>query len=143
MPDHEFCEASMKESEPFYRVREFAELTGITVRTLHHYDRIGLLKPKARTPAGYRVYGKDEITRLQQIVTLKFIGLSLTEIRSILNREHPRPSDMLRSQRLLLEQRRLHLERAIHALAVAEQMAETEGKPDSEVLRKIIEAINM
>ena len=133
----------MKQSERFYRVREFAQLTGITVRTLHHYDRIGLLKPRARTNAGYRVYGQEEITRLQQIVTLKFIGLSLTEIRDILHRGNPRPAEMLRSQRLLLEQRRGHLDRAIHALAAAEQMAEATGEPDSEVLRKIIEVINM
>lgn len=60
-----------------YRVSDFAEKAGITVRTLHHYDRLGLLKPSGRTEAGYRLYGERAFARLQQIVTLKFIGLPL------------------------------------------------------------------
>ena len=57
-----------------YRVSEFAEKAGVTVRTLHHYDRMGLLKPSGRTNAGYRLYGERDLVRLQQIVTLKFIS---------------------------------------------------------------------
>jgi len=61
-------------NEKHYQAIEFAQLAGVTVRTLHHYDRIGLLKPSAYTNAGYRLYGKGDLVRLQQIVTLKFIG---------------------------------------------------------------------
>src|SRR5437660_8343322 len=68
-----------------YRVSEFAEKAGVTVRTLHYYDRLGLLKPSGRTDAGYRLYGERDLVRLQQIVTLKFIGMPLREIKDLLN----------------------------------------------------------
>jgi MerR family transcriptional regulator, thiopeptide resistance regulator len=68
--------------ERLYRASEFAALAGVTVRTLHHYDRAGLLRPTARTDAGYRLYGGREFARLQQILTLKFIGLPLEEIEA-------------------------------------------------------------
>ena len=54
-----------------------SELAGVTVRTLHHYDRLGLLRPAGRTAAGHRLYADRDLARLQQIVTLKFIGLPL------------------------------------------------------------------
>ena len=66
-----------------YRVSDFAEKAGVTVRTLHHYDRLGLLKPSGRTEAGYRLYGERDFGRLQQIVTLKFIALPLRQIKRI------------------------------------------------------------
>ena len=62
-----------------YRTREFAELAGVTVRALHHYDRLGLLKPR-RTPAGYRAYAARDLEALEQIVALKFIGIPLKDI---------------------------------------------------------------
>ena len=67
--------------EEQYPAIDFARLAGVTVRTLHHYDRIGLLKPSSYTSAGYRLYRKQDLIRLQQIVTLKFIGFSLNQIR--------------------------------------------------------------
>jgi hypothetical protein len=54
-----------------YRTREFAKLAGVTVRALHHYDRLGLLKPR-RTPAGYRAYSTRDLEGLEQIVALKW-----------------------------------------------------------------------
>ena len=56
-----------------YRVSEFAEKAGVTVRTLHHYDRMGLLKPSGRTGAGYRLYGERDFARLQQIVIIPWV----------------------------------------------------------------------
>jgi DNA-binding transcriptional MerR regulator len=68
------------------RVGELARRTGLTVRTLHHYDEIGLLRPARRSfavsGAGYRLYGPAEVERLTRIVLLKRLGLSLDEIRS-------------------------------------------------------------
>jgi len=66
-----------------YRVHEFAELAGVTVKALHHYDRLGLLKP-ARTQAGYRAYKTVHLARLEQIVALKSLGIPLKQIRTIL-----------------------------------------------------------
>lgn len=53
-----------------FKVKQFSELTGVTVRTLHHYDRIGLLQPKQKTARGYRLYSEADMLRLQQILTL-------------------------------------------------------------------------
>lgn len=68
------------------RVGELARKTGLSVRALHHYDEIGLLSPSRRTPAGHRLYGKGEVERLQRIVSLRQLGLSLDEIRDCLRR---------------------------------------------------------
>ena len=74
----------MNFSEKLWQTNEFAKQAKVTVRTLHHYDRIGLLKPQKRTANGFRFYGEAEFARLQQITTLKFIGFSLTQIKEIL-----------------------------------------------------------
>jgi DNA-binding transcriptional MerR regulator len=68
------------------KVGELAKRTGMTVRTLHHYDEIGLLSPEGRTAAGHRLYGAPEVRRLQQIASLRQIGLPLEEIRTCLDR---------------------------------------------------------
>ena len=84
-----------------YHVHEFAERAGVTVKALHHYDRLGLLKPR-RTAAGYRLYADRDLERLEQIVALKFIGLSLRQIKVVLDRETLPLSDALRLQRQVL-----------------------------------------
>ena len=68
-----------------YLVKEFADLTKVTVRTLHYYDQVGLLKPSFEKPNGYRVYTDADLWKLQQIVTLKFMGFSLGQIRRLLD----------------------------------------------------------
>jgi len=68
------------------KVGELASRTGLSVRTLHHYDEIGLLSPRRRTPSGHRIYGMDEVRRLQQIASLRHLGLSLEEIGTCLDR---------------------------------------------------------
>ena len=126
-----------------YRASEFAELTGVTVRALHHYDRLGLLRPSGRTAAGYRLYGERDFARLQQIVTLKFIGLSLKQIKNVLDRDSFDLSTALRLQREILGEKRRHLEMAIVAIEKAERIVAREGEPDWESFAKIIEVINM
>ena len=125
-----------------YRVREFADLAGVTVRALHHYDRLAVLRPK-RTEAGYRLYSLRDLERLEQIVALKFLGLPLKEIKTLLDREARRLPDVLRSQRLALEEKRRSLDQAIHAIQDAERAIKS-GKPAGvHVLAKIIEVIEM
>lgn len=68
-----------------YPVKKLAKIAGVSVRTLHHYDRIGLLKPSERTPAGYRLYGRDEMLRLQQILFYKELDFGLKAIRELLD----------------------------------------------------------
>ena len=66
-------------------VSQVAALTGVTVRTLHHYDELGLLRPSERSEAGYRLYSYDDLTRLQEILIWRALGFSLGEIRSLLD----------------------------------------------------------
>ena len=125
-----------------YHVQEFAGLTGITVRALHHYDRLGLLRPR-RTGSGYRLYGRQELERLEQIVALKFIGIPLQQIKAILERNPSSLPDALRVQRTVLEKKRHLLDRAIQGIREAEQSFAAGGRPDSAILKKIIEVIEM
>ncbi len=68
------------------RVGELAKRTGLTVRTLHHYDDIGLLRPSARTEAGYRLYNREDIARLHRIQALRGLGMTLADIGAALDR---------------------------------------------------------
>jgi len=130
-------------NEKLFQAREFAELTGVTVRTLHHYDRLGLLKPSRYTGAGYRLYGEGDLARLEQIVALKFIGFSLKEIKDLLKRDSFDISVALRRQREAIEEKRRRLELAIQAIQRAEYVIGTTREPGWETFIKIIEVINM
>jgi DNA-binding transcriptional MerR regulator len=77
------------------KVGELARRTGLTVRTLHHYDEIGLLRPSQHTGAGYRLYTGRDIARLQQVVSLRQLGLSLEEIRDCLDRPGFSPLEVI------------------------------------------------
>jgi DNA-binding transcriptional MerR regulator len=70
------------------KVGELAARTGLSVRTLHHYDSIGLLSPSRRSKSGHRLYGRRDILRLQQIVSLREIGMSLEQIRDALKQRN-------------------------------------------------------
>jgi DNA-binding transcriptional MerR regulator len=67
------------------QVGELSKRTGLTVRTLHHYDQIGLLKPSARSESGYRLYTAADVARLQQVLSLRQLGFSLDEIHNCLD----------------------------------------------------------
>src|SRR5437762_6622639 len=67
-----------------WKVGQLAKRTGISVRTLHHYDQIGLLAPSHRTESGHRLYERDDVVRLQQIVMLRQLGFALDEIGAAL-----------------------------------------------------------
>src|SRR5918992_700675 len=69
-----------------YRVGELAEVTGVSIRTLHHYDQIGLLRPSDHSEGGYRLYSEEDLLRLQQVLTLRYLGFSLKQIRELLDR---------------------------------------------------------
>jgi MerR family transcriptional regulator, thiopeptide resistance regulator len=125
-----------------YRVQAFAELAGVTVRTLHHYDRLALLKPK-RTGAGYRLYGAPDLERVEQIVALKFLGLPLKQIKAVLDRDSRSLGEVLRAQRRALEEKRRRLDRAINAIADAERAIVPGRPPEAALLRRIIEVIDM
>jgi DNA-binding transcriptional MerR regulator len=130
-------------ADKLFQAREFAELTGVTVRTLHHYDRLGLLKPSRYSRAGYLLYRESDVTRLEQIVALKFIGFSLNEIKNILNRNSIDLATALCQQREALTEKANRLELAIQAIERAEYVIGTSREPGWELFIKIIEVINM
>src|SRR2546425_8469805 len=112
-----------------YRIQEFAKLAGVTVRALHHYDRLGLLKPSGRSRSGYRLYGDCDLVRLEQIVVLKLLGLPLKEIARVLKRESSL-ADTLRRQQAVLAEKRKHLDAAIDAIGRAERSVRSDREPD-------------
>ncbi|HEU4390473.1 MAG TPA: MerR family transcriptional regulator, partial [Blastocatellia bacterium] len=69
-----------------WKVGELARETGLSIRTLHYYDEIGLLQPSHKTDSGHRLYTSRDVERIQQIVSLKQLGFPLDEIRDMLNR---------------------------------------------------------
>jgi MerR family transcriptional regulator, thiopeptide resistance regulator len=85
-----------------YTVGAVAELAGVSVRTLHHYDEIGLLSPTERSPSGYRLYAPAELQRLQQILFYRELGFGLDEIAAILADPGHGAEDHLRRQHRLL-----------------------------------------
>jgi MerR family transcriptional regulator, thiopeptide resistance regulator len=83
-------------SHDVWRVGQLARQTGLTVRTLHYYDQIGLLSPSQRSEAGYRLYDGADVVRLQQIRSLRQLGFSLDEIRDCLTRPDFAPPRVIR-----------------------------------------------
>ena len=125
-----------------FKIRDFAKLAGVTVKALHHYDRLGLLTP-ARTEAGYRVYCERDLETLEQIIALKFLGLPLRQIGTILKRPALKLRDTLRLQRQALHDRQEVIARAIRAIRAAEEAVESGEPADLALLKHIIEVIDM
>src|SRR4029077_1916904 len=126
-----------------YTVAECAALAGVTVKALHHYDRLGLLRPR-RSHAAYRQYVSRDIERLEQIVALKAIGLSLEQIKVVLDGDAHGLADALRTQRKSLEKKRAELTRAIRASERVESTVNLyRALSRGGVLNRLIEAINM
>lgn len=86
-------------------VGEVAALAGVTVRTLHHYDRIGLVRPSHRTAAGYRDYTASDLDRLHQVLVYRELGFPLEEVASLLDDPDADPAEHLRRQHRLLRDR--------------------------------------
>ncbi len=85
-----------------YSVEKLAELSGVSVRTLHYYDEIGLLIPLMRVGNGRRIYGMEEMLRLQEILYFKEIGLSLKKIQAIIDSKNLSKVEVLSSQKQLI-----------------------------------------
>jgi DNA-binding transcriptional MerR regulator len=126
-----------------YLVKEFADLTKVTVRTLHFYDQIGLLKPSFEKPNGYRVYTDADLLRLQQIVTLKFMGFSLARIRDLLNLKGYEVVRSLRIQAEAVKDEIGRLKRASRAIDQVLARLESDGRVNRKKLIEIMEVIQM
>ena len=116
-----------------YKVKEVANLVGVSVRTLHHYDEIELLQPESITPAGYRLYTNQNLKRLQQILFFKEMGISLQQIKDILDRPDFDQLEALRMHEEMLKKKKSRIDtmiqtvqQSIHALEHGNEMEETE-----------------
>ena len=94
-------------------VNEVAKMTGVSVRALHHYDQLGLLKPARVTQAGYRLYDEECLVRLQSILLFKELQFPLKEIARILDSPDFDRNRALEQQIQLLQMRKEHLENLI------------------------------
>jgi len=117
-----------------YRVKEVAELSGVSVRTLHHYDSIGLLVPSARSQAGYRLYSEADLLRLQQVLVQRELGLSLEGIRKLLDDPDFDHAAALREQRRLLLERAAQTQQMIQALDRALSLLEHPQKQGADAM---------
>jgi DNA-binding transcriptional MerR regulator len=126
-----------------YLIREFAKLTRVTVRTLHYYDEIGLLKPGFDRPNGYRVYTDADLLKLQQIVTLKFMGFSLDEIRRLLDSKGYEAVKALKVQAEAVKDEIARLREASRAIEQVLIRLEKDGRIHKQKLIKIMEVIQM
>jgi MerR family transcriptional regulator, thiopeptide resistance regulator len=125
------------------RVGEVARATGLTVRTLHHYDEIGLLVPSERSSAGYRLYSAGDVRRLYRILALRGMGFTLDEIAGTLEREGGDPRQAVRRhiERLDEQLRLTHRlrERLTRILDVLDQA----GEPSTDQFIDAIEVMTM
>ena len=125
-------------------VKAFADDAGVTVRTLHLYDRLGLLKPAALTGSGYRLYGEAELERLEQILALRFIGFNLEQIKELLSGPVPPLLVALRMQREVIARQKRRLETALAAIDKVERTLERDESADRwKALQTVIEVFKV
>lgn len=110
-----------------YTIGGFAELTGMTIRTLRYYDRIGLLKPSSYNEHGHRLYTKDELYHIQKIITLKYLDFSLEDIGKYLENNEQGLKSTLKSQSKLLQDRKIHLENVLNTIKRVEFIIDEQG----------------
>jgi DNA-binding transcriptional MerR regulator len=99
-----------------YTVGRVADLSGVTIRTLHHYDEVGLLSPGGRSAAGYRIYEDRDLERLERILFYRELGFTLDEISTIVDDPHTDALGHLRRQRGLLTERIERLNAMVDAI---------------------------
>jgi len=125
-----------------WKIKELSRLTNVSVRMLHHYDKIGLLKPAVRTSNGYRLYNEQNLATLQQIIALKFFGFSLSQIKTMLHQQMSIKQHLLVQQKIIKEQTD-HLKQAHEILEDVIQRYSTSDSLAWNDLITLIERYNM
>jgi DNA-binding transcriptional MerR regulator len=101
------------------KVSDVARLAGVSIRTLHHYDEIGLVRPSARSPAGYRLYAQSDLERLQQVLFFRELDFPLDEVKRIVADPDFDVGAALQMQRRLLTERAIRIKALIAAVDAA------------------------
>ncbi|HIE5420197.1 TPA: MerR family transcriptional regulator [Clostridium botulinum] len=99
-----------------YKIKEVADMAGISVRMLHHYDKIGLLDPESVSDAGYRLYSDENLDRLQQILFFKELNFPLQEIKIILDSPNFNKKEALETHKQLLLEKKIRLGKIIQSV---------------------------
>ncbi len=123
-------------------IHKISELTGVTVRTLRYYDKIGLLKPVSKTEGGHRLYTEGEIKTLQQIQFLKKIGFTLDEIKNMLSASEWNWSDSLKSQLIYVIKERENLKKIESSLKELLHGLALEGEQNWLAIQRIMHLSN-
>jgi MerR family transcriptional regulator, thiopeptide resistance regulator len=125
------------------KVGELARRTRLTIRTLHHYDEIGLLRPSLHTESGHRLYTAGDVARLQQVLSLRQLGFSLEEIRDCLNRPDFSPVELIERHLVRLREQ-VELQRKLcQRLEAIAAGLRTAGEVSAEEFLQTIEVMTM
>ncbi|KOS61321.1 MerR family transcriptional regulator [Lysinibacillus agricola] len=125
-----------------YSIGEFAKKTGLTIRTLHYYDEIDLLKPSFTSSTGKRFYSNENIMQLQKIVSLKFLGYSLEKIHELIHLKDWDLKESLEFQKQEMLQKKEHLNRVIRTLDHALFMMDEQGTINANIFMTLIHNIH-
>ncbi|AUN20841.1 MerR family transcriptional regulator [Clostridium botulinum] len=131
-------------SKKLFTTGEFAKKAGVTIRTLRYYDKIGLLVPSSHNELGHRLYSKEDFGKLQKILTLKFIGLSLEDIANIMKYDlnHKDFKKSLEIQKEIMKKKIKHIQSIIKAIDEAADTIDFNKEMDWDKFIDIISAIN-
>jgi DNA-binding transcriptional MerR regulator len=124
-----------------YRVREFADLAGVTVKALLHYERLGLLAP-TRSPSGHRLYSARDLHRLRLVIALKHVGIALVNMRGLIDADSATLQMRLVAHRDVLAREREHLVQAERAVALVEEGLR-HAPSDGSGLSRLVDVIEM
>lgn len=125
-----------------YTVGELARITGVSIRTLHHYDEIGLLKPSDRTAAGYRVYSTADAERLHRILVYRELDFDLKRIAMILDQPGMDELKQLRQQHALLREQAARLQHILNTVEAMMKAKETGYNLTSEEMKEVFEGFD-
>jgi DNA-binding transcriptional MerR regulator len=125
------------------KVGELARRTGLTIRTLHHYDEIGLLKPSLHTESGHRLYASGDVVRLQQVLSLRQLGFSLEEVRSCLDRPGFSPLEVIGLHADRLRERIEFQRKLCERLDAIAAHLRAAGEVSADIFLQIIEEMTM
>ncbi|MCA9690326.1 MAG: MerR family transcriptional regulator [Myxococcales bacterium] len=126
-----------------WKVGALARATGISVRTLHYYEEIGLLTPSARSRADHRLYDRDDLGRLHRILALRHLGFPLEDIGALLDGGDMPAAKIIALQRARVQTQLQDLQLLDERLALLAEQLERDGTADTEALLKTIEVMTM
>lgn len=135
-----------EQSNKNYSVGELAQRSGLTVRALHHYEKLGLLRPSARSEAGYRLYSEADVLRLHRLLALRETGLALKDIGPLLDSENPPLREVLARQIAALQTQMQQQQQLLDALQHVARQAQAPASalsPSQELIEHLLFAMSI